>query len=322
MGLTTKVLEGDVLSAAKLISGIENEDITALKEMSHIYPHTGKAYIIGITGPPGAGKSTLCDSLIAGFRKRKMSVGVVAVDPSSAFTGGAILGDRVRMQRHSIDKDVFIRSLATRGWMGGLAKAAIGAVHVMDAMGKDIVLIETVGSGQIELDITRAADTTVLVLTPQSGDELQMMKAGIMEAADVFVVNKADKGGADILKTDLEVSLAMRPKQDNQWKPNVMMTEAIYGKGVEELLEEIFRHRDYLIASAQLEKRQKERVRLELMEMVEGYLRDHIRSIDKGDYLEKMVDDLLAGKTNPYTATLEITSRLGNDLCRLRDNSQ
>jgi len=314
MGLASKVLAGDISAAAKLISGIEDEAPSALEEMNHIYPHTGKAYVIGVTGSPGAGKSTLTDSLISFLRGRSMTVGVIAVDPTSAFTGGAILGDRVRMQKHSADKGVFIRSLATRGWVGGLAKAAIGALHVMDAMGKEIILVETVGSGQIEIDITRAADTTIIVLTPGTGDEIQMMKAGILEAADIFVINKADKGGADILKTNLEVMLGTKAHLPNEWQPGIVLTEAIYGKGTEELVAEMFRHREFLTSSGELAKRRKERVKLELMETIESYLKDFIHEIDKGDYLTKLIDDLVQGKTNPQSAALEITNRLANDL--------
>lgn len=322
MELASKVLAGDNIAAAKLISGIENEVPSALEEMSHIYPYTGKAYVIGVTGSPGAGKSTLTNNLIGLFRRKNMTVGVIAIDPTSAFTGGAILGDRVRMQKHSADKEVFIRSLATRGWVGGLAKATIGAIHVMDAMGKEIILVETVGSGQIEIDITKAADTTLVVLTPVAGDAIQMMKAGILEAADIFVVNKADKGGADIVRTDLEAMLAMKAHLPNEWQPSIVLTEAIYGKGTEELAEEILRHREFLTSSGQLEKRQKERVKLELMETIESFLKDFIHEIDKGNYLEKFIDDLTQGKTNPYAATLEITNRLAKDLRQLQSGNK
>jgi len=322
MGLASKILEGDILAAAKLISRIEDETPNALEEMSNLYPYTGKAYIIGVTGPPGAGKSTLADNLISLFRRKNKTVGVIAIDPTSAFTGGAILGDRIRMQKHSADKDVFIRSLATRGWVGGLAKATIGAIHVMDAMGKDIILVETVGSGQIEIDITKAADTTLVVLTPNAGDEIQMMKAGILEAADIFVINKADKEGADILKTSLEVTLAMKVHLPVEWQPGIVLTEAIYGKGTEELAEEILRHREFLISSGELEKRQKERAKLELMETIESSLKDFIHGIDKGNYLEKLIDDLLQGKTDPHSATLEITNRLARDLRQLQSGGK
>ncbi|MFH1169661.1 MAG: methylmalonyl Co-A mutase-associated GTPase MeaB [Chloroflexota bacterium] len=316
--LASKVLEGNLQAAARLISQIEDEVPEALEGMNVIYPHTGRAYIVGVTGAPGAGKSTLTDSLIGGFRSRGMKVGVIGIDPTSAFTGGAILGDRVRMQRHSLDKDVFIRSLATRGWVGGLAKATIGVVHVMDAMGKDVIIIETVGSGQIEIDITKAADSTIVVMTPGAGDEIQIMKAGILEAADIFVVNKADKEGADNVRTDLEVMLSMKSYQPGEWHPTVIMTEAICDKGTDELVNEIDRHRQFLNASGELQKRQKERARLELLETTEGYIKDFIHRIDGGEYLEQLVDDLLKGKTNPHHATLEITNRLASELCQLR----
>ena len=318
MELANKVLEGDVQAAAKLISCIEEEAPDAREEMDFIYPHTGRAYIIGVTGPPGAGKSTLTDNLIRFFRKEKITVGVIGIDPTSAFTGGAILGDRVRMQGHSADKDVFIRSLATRGWVGGLAKAAIGAIHVMDAMGKDIILVETVGSGQIEMDIARATDTTLVVLTPGAGDEIQMMKAGILEAADIFVVNKADKEGADNIKVDLEVMLAMKTYHPSEWQPAIVSTEAIYDKGTEELAGEISHHREFLVSSGELQKRQKARAKLELLETMESFFKDFIHGIDEGDYLEKLVDDLLQGRTTPHAATLEITNRLASDLYRFK----
>ena len=235
MTLAAKVLKGDVPAAARLISLIEDESPEAAKEMESLYPHTGKAYIVGVTGAPGVGKSTLTDNLIGSFRQKGMTVGVIAIDPTSALTGGALLGDRIRMQRHSADPAVFIRSLATRGWVGGLAKAAIGAVHVMDAMGKDIILVETVGSGQVELDIVKAADTTLLVMAPGAGDEIQTMKAGIMESADVIAVNKADKEGADRLKTDLAAMLEMKARRPGDWLPPVVLTEAINDKGTDEL---------------------------------------------------------------------------------------
>jgi LAO/AO transport system kinase len=314
MGLADKVLAGDVQAAARLISRIEDESPDALAEMDVIYPHTGKAYIVGVTGAPGAGKSTLTDNLIEFFRKQNRTIGVIAIDPTSALTGGALLGDRVRMQRHSTDPDVFIRSLATRGWVGGLARAAIGAVHVMDAMGKDIILVETVGSGQIEIDIVKAADTTLVVLTPGSGDEIQTMKAGILEAADILVVNKADTEGAGRLKADLESMLALKDSRPDEWRTPVVLTEAINGKGTEELAGAILGHRDFLIKSGGMAGRKRERARLELLEAVEGFVRDYISRLDGGDYLEKLVEDLLQGRTNPQRAAREITGRLADEL--------
>jgi LAO/AO transport system kinase len=322
MGLSDRVLAGDAQAAARLISQIENEAPEAPAEMDIIYPHTGRAYIVGVTGPPGTGKSTLTDNLISFFRKKNMGIGVIAIDPTSALTGGAILGDRVRMQRHSTDPEVFIRSLATRGWVGGLAKATIGAIHVIDALGKDIILVETVGSGQIEIDIVKAADTTLVILTPGAGDEIQMMKAGILEAVDIFVINKADKEGADRLKADLEAMLMMKAHHPGEWPPAIFLTEAIHDKGTEELAEAILRHREFLVASGELPRRQRERARLELLETVEGFVRDSIHRIDEGDYLEGLVDDLLQGRKTPHRAALEVTGRLARDLGQSKDNGR
>ncbi|MBN1176920.1 MAG: methylmalonyl Co-A mutase-associated GTPase MeaB [Dehalococcoidales bacterium] len=314
MTLAEKVLAGDVQAAARLISRIEDESPDVHVEMDAIYPHTGQAYILGVTGAPGVGKSTLTDNLIGFFRRQGKTIGVIAIDPTSALTGGAILGDRVRMQRHSTDSGVFIRSLATRGWTGGLARAAIGAVHVMDALGRDIVIVETVGSGQIEIDIVRAADTTLVVLAPGAGDEIQTMKAGILEAADILVVNKADKEGADRLKSDLEFMLALKESHSGDWGVPVVMTEAKNDKGTEELAGAITGHRDFLVKSKELPGRRKERAKLELLEAVEGYVRDYLSRIDGGGYLDKLVDDLLNGKTNPQRAAREITRRLTGSL--------
>ena len=312
MRLAAKVLKGDVQAAARLISLIEDESPDALKEMDGLYTHTGKAYIVGVTGAPGVGKSTLTDNLIGYFRQKNMTIGVVAIDPTSALTGGALLGDRIRMQRHSADPAVFIRSLATRGWVGGLAKAAIGAVHVMDAMGKDIILVETVGSGQIEIDIVRAADTTLLVLAPGSGDEVQTMKAGILEMVDIIVINKADKDGADHLKADLEWMLTMKVHRQEEWLPPIVLTEAINDKGTGELAEAILRHREFLVNSGGMPGRRRERVKLELMEAVEGMVKDFVNQLDGGQFLEKLVDDLQKGTSSPQSAAREIMKRLVN----------
>lgn len=313
--LAGKVLEGNILAAARLIGEIENEMPNAFEELNSLYPHTGRAGIVGITGAPGVGKSTLIDSLIGIFRKQGMTVGVVAIDPTSPFSGGAILGDRIRMQQHNLDKGVFIRSLATRGWAGGLSKATISTIHVMDAMGKDIILVETVGAGQAEIDIVRVADTAVVILTPEVGDEIQVMKAGILEAADIFVINKADRGGADNLKRRLEVMLGMKAYLPGEWKPGIILTEAIFNNGIEELADEIRRHKEFLISSGELERRRKERARLELMVAIEGSLKNYIyQRIDKGDYLEKLIDSLVNRKTNPHSAALKIINRFSKQL--------
>jgi len=307
MKLVSKILAGDVLAAARLMRGIEDELPDAVEKLKSIYLYTGQAYIVGVAGAPGAGKSTLLDSLINIFRKKKMTVGVIAIDPTSPFTGGAILGDRIRMQSYGIDKDVFIRSLATRGWKGGLSKATINMIHIMDAMGKDIIFVESVGSGQGEIDITRVTDTATVILTPGMGDEIQMMKAGILEAADIFVINKADRDGASNLKTALEVMLDMRAHLADEWKPGIILTEAISSKGTEELAEEILRHKEFLISSGELQKRRREKAKLELINTIEGSLKNYIyQRIDKEGYLEKLVDDLVQRKTNPQSAASEI----------------
>lgn len=306
MKLASKVLEGDVLAAARLMRVIEDEAPSALDELKDLYAHTGRAYVVGVAGAPGSGKSTLLDCLITAFRKKDMKVGVIAVDPTSHFTGGAILGDRIRMQSYGVDKDVFIRSLATRGWRGGLSKATVNTVHVLDAMGKDIIFVEAVGSGQGEIDIARVADTALIILTPGAGDEIQMMKAGIMEAADIFVINKADRDGAYDLKSSLEILLMMKSHLPGEWEPKIVMTEAISGKGTEELAEEILRHKDFLISSGELEKRRRAKARLELMMAIEGSLMNRIdENIDK-DYLEKMVDDVMHRRVSPLSAASEI----------------
>lgn len=281
MTLAEKVLKGDVQAAARLISRIEDESPEALAEMDSLYPRTGRAYIVGVTGAPGVGKSTLSDNLIDFFRRQKKTIGVIAIDPTSALTGGALLGDRVRMQRHSTDPAVFIRSLATRGWVGGLARAAIGAIHIMDALGRDIILVETVGSGQIEIDIVRASDTTLVVLAPGAGDEIQTMKAGILEAADIIVVNKADREGADRLRADLEAMLALKASRPGEWQTPVVLTEAINDKGTEELAGAITGHRDFLVRGGGMAGRKRERARLELLEAVEGHIRDFVHRLGK-----------------------------------------
>ena len=309
MKLSDRVLKGDVAAAARLIRCIEDEVAGAAEELEAVYIHTGRAHIVGVTGAPGAGKSTLLGCLIGIFRKKNMKVGVVAVDPTSPFSGGAILGDRVRMQAYGVDKDVFIRSLASRGWKGGLAKATVSTIHVMDAMGKDIIFVEAVGSGQAEIDIARVADTVILVLTPGAGDEIQMMKAGILEAADVFVINKADLEGADKLNLSLEIMLGMQSRPSTGWKPRIILTEATGDKGTDEVAEELLRHREFLISSGDLEKRRQERARLELYWAVESYLKSYIEKMDP-EHLARLVDDLAQRKTNPRTAAMKIITEV------------
>jgi len=312
MELAEKILEGNIRAAARLMRNVEDEIPSAIDELDGLYPHTGKAYIVGLTGTPGVGKSTLVDTLIGAFRKRSMTVGVIAVDPTSPFTGGAILGDRVRMQQYSTDQDVFIRSMATRGWRGGLAKATLGMIHIMDAMGKDIILVETVGSGQSEIEITKVADTAILAMSPGAGDEMQMMKAGILEAADIFVVNKADKGGADNVAMGIELMLGMRTYHHSEWKPSIILTEAISGKGTDELVGAILKHKEFLFSSDELEKRRRERAKEELIETIESFVKLYCyHEFEKeGGSLEKLVDDLAQKKVNPHSSALKIIDQL------------
>jgi len=302
MEVSDKILAGDVKAVARLMTDLENKVPEAMKELGSLYPHTGKAHIVGITGAPGVGKSTLVNALINTLREKEMTIGVLAVDPTSPFSGGALLGDRVRMQAHGTDQGVFIRSLATRGGTGGLSRAALSMVHVLDAMGKDIVLVETVGIGQAEIEITKITDTSILVLVPGWGDTIQLMKAGILEAADIFVVNKANQDGAESLKMELEAMMSAK------YNVPVVLTEAIINQGTEQLAEDILKHKEMLISSGELEKRRKERAKHELIAAVESSIRSFVETGMEKD-LERLTDDLLQGRTDPNSAAQEIINR-------------
>ncbi|HEY94092.1 MAG TPA: methylmalonyl Co-A mutase-associated GTPase MeaB [Dehalococcoidia bacterium] len=255
-----KILNGDVLAAAKLIRDIENENPDISSVVETLRTHAGTAFTVGVTGAAGSGKSTLLGHLVRYFRKnRNMAVGVIAVDPSSSLTGGAFLGDRLRIQSEDVDEGVFIRSLASRGWKGGLSKSASDVVLVMDAMGKDIIFVEAVGSGQADVDIAGIVDTCIGVLVPGMGDDIQLMKAGIVEVADIIVVNKADREGAGSLKALLEAVIDMKEQSPAAWKPSVLLTQATTGKGTEELGEAILSHKEHLTKSGELDKKHKKR---------------------------------------------------------------
>jgi LAO/AO transport system kinase len=306
--LVDKIIQGDVLAAARLMRDIENEKAEAVAAMGELYLHTGRASVVGVTGAPGTGKSTLIGALIREFRKGGKTVGVVAIDPTSPYTGGAVLGDRIRMQGNNVDKDVFIRSLASRGWKGGLSRATADTIHVMDAMGKDVVFVEAVGSGQVEVDIARIADTCVIVLAPGGGDEIQMMKAGILEVADIFAVNKADKPGAEDLKIWLQTTVGMKNRRGG-WTPEAFLTESVNGKGVDKLAGEIVRHGEFLVSSGEMEARRRESARLELMMAVEAALNSYLDRTET-TVVDNLVNDLAARKTSPKQAAEQIIKGL------------
>jgi LAO/AO transport system kinase len=298
--LVEGTLAGERASMARLITLVESGGKGALQAISALFPHTGSAYTVGITGAPGSGKSTLTDRLIARIRKDGAEVGVLAVDPSSPFSGGAILGDRVRMQEHATDPGVFIRSMATRGHLGGLALATPQAVRVLDAAGKPWVLIETVGVGQVEIEVAGAADTTVVVVNPGWGDSVQASKAGLLEIADLFVVNKADRDGAEETVRDLEFMLEL--SLQSEWKPPIVKTVGSRGEGIDELWEAIGAHRRFLEADGRLIQRRERRVREELHSIVVGRLYERAGELCSGERFEAMAASVLSREQDPYTA--------------------
>ncbi len=303
--LVTGLLAGKVRPLAKAITVVENDRPGKRELLKEIYPQTGKAYLLGITGPPGAGKSTLTDKVIVNLRKQGKTVGVIAVDPSSPFSGGAILGDRIRMQQHALDDGVFIRSMATRSHLGGLSKSAVDVIHLMDAAGKDVIIIETVGVGQDEVDIVRIAKTTVVVMVPGLGDSVQIAKAGVMEIADVFAVNKADREGADKLLIEIKAMLDMVKDKE---KPEIFRTVAVNDEGIDELVAGIFAHGEKVDASGLNRKKIAEKAENELR----AYLIDTImeRSTSLKDY-QAVVDKVAAKKITPMDGVEELFAGLG-----------
>jgi len=306
--LVQGVLRGDKRSIARTISIIENNQPEAQKLMATFYPKTGKAQVIGITGPPGAGKSTLIEKLVKELRNRGKTVGVVAVDPTSPFTGGAFLGDRVRMQDLSTDPGVYIRSMATRNNPGGLAKATKDASRVLDASGKDVVIIETVGAGQSEVEVVKVAHTVIVTLAPGLGDDIQAIKAGQMEIGDIFVVNKADRENANKAVSDIEAMLELTTEKTG-WKPPVVKTSAFTGEGIAQLLELIDQHRTYLKTGV-LDERRKERVENELIEALKEKIAESILNDfkDRGEW-KRLTQKILKRKTDPYTAADELLAK-------------
>lgn len=298
--LKDKILASDKRSIARGITMVENDEKDAAELLKELYKNTGKAYLIGITGPPGAGKSTITNALTKKFRENNYKVGIIAVDPTSPFTGGALLGDRIRMQDVGMDDNVFIRSMATRGSLGGLTRKAKEACEILDASGKDFIIIETVGVGQSELDIAQTADTTVVVLVPESGDAVQTMKAGLMEIGDLFVINKSDREGSDALGLALRTMLHLKMKIDDDREVKVVKTVGTQNKGIDELYNEILKHKEYLEKKGKLEMKRKEHLTKQINELVISKLESKFWTPELKNSLTQNIEKISKREESPY----------------------
>ncbi|MEE9173176.1 MAG: methylmalonyl Co-A mutase-associated GTPase MeaB [candidate division NC10 bacterium] len=311
MEISDRVRAGDVRAMARLISLIENGFPEATSALKGLYPFTGRAFIVGITGPPGSGKSTLTDQLTQEFRRHGRTIGIVAVDPTSPFTGGAILADRIRMQRHTLDGGVFIRSMATRGHLGGLAKATNDVVNVLDAAGKEIIFIETVGVGQDEVEVVKTAHTSIVVTVPGLGDDIQAIKAGILEIADIFVVNKADREGADKTVAELQAMMALGPGRSD-WSPPIFKTVAIEEEGIVELAQGILAHQAHLDQAGVRQERQRERSHALFLELLqERVTRRLLERAAANGILEQTIERIAHRDLDPYSAVDEFLEKAG-----------
>ena len=306
-----RIRAGDVRALARAITAIEDNSPQAIRLMKALFPHSGSATVVGLTGSPGAGKSTLVDQLAREYRKQEKTIGIVAVDPTSPYTGGAILGDRIRMQAHHADTGIYIRSMATRGFLGGLAPATADVATLLDAAGKDIVLVETVGVGQDEIDIVRLADVTVVMLVPGMGDDVQTIKAGIMEIADVFVINKADREGADRVEREIRAMQTLAIRRDD-WTPPIVKTVATDGAGIPELVKAIAGYRDYLASKDLILRKKISNWRERLVEMLRKALLDRVmRERLDPEHLNQYAQEIAEHRRDPYTLIEELVSSLG-----------
>jgi LAO/AO transport system kinase len=308
--LVAAARRGDPRAVARLITLVESNGPAAVELAAALAPHTGRAEVIGLTGAPGVGKSTTTSELVRAFRAQGKRVGVLAVDPSSPFTGGAILGDRVRMQAHATDPGVYIRSMSSRGHLGGLAAATPQAVRVLDAAGCDVILVETVGVGQAEVDVASLADTTLVLLAPGMGDAIQAVKAGILEIADIFVVNKADRDGADATYRDIQGMIALGERAPGEWRPPVVRAVATRREGIDEIVAAIAKHRQWLTSHGELRRRREQRAAAEVEAIVLEAVRGRIAALGDGTTLRTLAAAVAAGRTDPYTAADDILASI------------
>jgi len=310
MDFLKKLLKRDKLAIARTITAVENSNNSEILE--EIFPYTGKAYNIGVTGPPGAGKSTLVNTIVQKLLEENKKIGIIAVDPTSPFSGGAFLGDRIRMTDLALKENVFIRSMATRGSLGGLSQKTKDVALVLDASGMDYILIETIGVGQVELDIAQVCDTTIVVFVPESGDSIQAMKAGLLEVADILVVNKGDREGCDSLILELKFAFELR-EQKLGWHFPVLKTIATESKGIEELISAIKSHKKYLESSGKFEEDRKAKLALRIDELIEEKIKSHLKEFSSwrnGDQLEQLIDKVYQRKLTPYHIADEITEKI------------